>query len=63
MGGQVRAFGGATDYMYAVAATADGNTVIAGGEDGVLRVWKLADGAAIGTYAPLPIPGSAQAAK
>ena len=47
----------------AVAATADGNTVIAGGEDGVLRVWKLADGAAIGTYAPLPIPGSAQAAK
>src|SRR5581483_9432996 len=34
-GGNVRNFGGGTDFVYAVAASADGNVVVAGGEEGV----------------------------
>ena len=38
-GKQVRSFGGSSDFVYAVAATPAGDTVVAGGYDGVLRVW------------------------
>ena len=38
-GEKVRSFTGATDYVYAVAATADGSAVLAGGADGALRAW------------------------
>ncbi len=38
-GGNVRSFGGATDYVYAVSVSQDGKTLLAGGQDGVLRVW------------------------
>ena len=38
-GDKVRSFEGVTDFMYSVAATPDGKTVVAGGQDGVLRVW------------------------
>lgn len=39
-GEKVRTFPGATDYGYAVATSADGSVVLAGGADGVLRVWN-----------------------
>ena len=39
-GGNYRNFGGMPDYVYSVACTRDEAVVIAGGEDGVLRVWN-----------------------
>jgi WD40 repeat protein len=38
-GEKVRSFAGASDYVYAAAATADGAVIVAGGADGILRVW------------------------
>lgn len=49
-GSDVRSFAGANDYVYAVAVTPDGKTVVAGGQDGVLRAWAVADGKALGTF-------------
>jgi WD40 repeat protein len=39
-----RSFAGAKDFVNAVAATPDGKVVIAGGQDGVLRIWNGTDG-------------------
>ncbi len=39
-GGGIRDLGGAADYMYSLGVSADGKTIIAGGQDGVLRVWN-----------------------
>ena len=38
-GEKVRSFAGSSDYVYATAATPDGAIVVAGGADGILRVW------------------------
>ncbi len=43
-GKEVRAFPEVADFMQAAAITADGQVVLAGGQDGVLRVWNAADG-------------------
>ena len=43
-GEKVRSFSGATDYVYAVAASADGSVIIGGGADGILRAWNGRDG-------------------
>ena len=51
-GEAVRTFPGAGDYLYCSAATPDGKTVIAGGLDGVLRVWYGEDGKSITEFAP-----------
>jgi len=51
-GEAVRSFSGAGDYLYCSAATPDGKTVIAGGLDGVLRVWNGEDGKPIAEFAP-----------
>lgn len=51
-GGDARTFAGATDFMYAGAATPDGKVVIAGGQDGILRVWNGATGTSIATFEP-----------
>ena len=51
-GGDARTFAGASDFMYAGAATPDGRIVIAGGQDGVLRVWNGANGNSIATFEP-----------
>ena len=39
-GGNTRNFAGMPDFVYAVACTRDEAVVVAGGEDGVLRVWN-----------------------
>jgi WD40 repeat protein len=39
-GNQVRGYGGSPDFIYALATTPDGRRVVAGGFDGVLRVWN-----------------------
>lgn len=54
-------FAGATDYMYAVDASRDGKTVVAAGQDSVLRIWDQ-QGKEIATFAPLS-PESAQPAE
>jgi WD40 repeat protein len=49
-GKEVRAFPDVADFVQSSAVTADGKTVIAGGQDGVLRVWNVADGKAAGAF-------------
>ena len=51
-GDSVRSLGGATDFMYSSAATADGKIVVAGGADSFLRVWDSADGKALAALKP-----------
>jgi WD40 repeat protein len=58
-GGNVRTFGGATDFLYAVAVSPDGAVVAAGGEDGVCRLYNGNSGALVKELLP---PG-AQPAK
>ncbi|MEX2579128.1 MAG: c-type cytochrome domain-containing protein [Verrucomicrobiales bacterium] len=43
-GTQVRAISGLPDFMQAAASTADGRTIVGGGEDSNLRVWNGTDG-------------------
>ena len=39
-GGNQRTYSGATDYLFAVAASADGKLVATGGEEGVVRIYN-----------------------
>ncbi|MBC8117224.1 MAG: WD40 repeat domain-containing protein, partial [Candidatus Saccharimonas sp.] len=39
-GGNTRNFAGPTDFVYATACTRDEAIVVAGGEDGIFRVWN-----------------------
>lgn len=39
-GGELRQFAGNSDFVYAVATSADGKLFAAGGEDSVVRVWS-----------------------
>jgi WD40 repeat protein len=48
-GPEIKSLPGPTDFMYAVAASADGKVLVAGGQDGVFRVWG-ADGKAAGVF-------------
>jgi len=36
----MRQFAGATDFLYAISASPDGKLVVAGGEDGVARLYN-----------------------
>lgn len=54
-GSNFRNFSGGTDFMYAAAGTGDESLVIAGGEDGVLRIWNGKDGKVQHAIAP-PAP-------
>lgn len=38
-GNEVRSYTGAADFLYSAAATPDGKAIVAGGQDGVLRLW------------------------
>ena len=51
-GNPAREFKGSTDYVYRAATTPDGTFVVAGGEDGSVRVWNAADAQEIITFAP-----------
>ena len=51
-GNQVRVFPDVVDFMNATAVSADGKMVVAGGQDGVLRVWNAADGKALAAFPP-----------
>ncbi len=50
-GKDVRSFPDVADFMQSAAVSADGKTVVAGGQDGVLRVWNAADGKSVVTFA------------
>ncbi|MBM80554.1 MAG: hypothetical protein CMJ78_08170 [Planctomycetaceae bacterium] len=51
-GRNYRSFSGATDYVYASAASRDEKTVVAGGEDGILRVWNGTNGQVLHSFEP-----------
>ena len=51
-GSDVRTFPGATDFMYASAVKPDGKIVVAGGQDGILRIWNGQSGAVIAAFSP-----------
>jgi WD40 repeat protein len=60
-GGTGQAYAGSTDYVYAVGANTMGTVIVAGGEDGVVRLWDQ-KGQPITTFTPRP-PLPAAAAK
>jgi WD40 repeat protein len=45
---------GLTDYVYAVAFRPDGKQVAAGGYEGVVKVWNVADGKVAHTFVAAP---------
>jgi len=49
---EVRAFSGATDFVESAVVTSDGKTVIAGGQDSVLRVWDGKTGNLLVSFPP-----------
>jgi WD40 repeat protein len=49
-GADVRAWSVAADFVLSAAASVDGSVVVTGGQDGALRVWNGATGAAIAAY-------------
>jgi WD40 repeat protein len=55
-GGNYRNFGGMPDFVYAVASTRDEAIVIAGGEDGVLRVWNGTNAQELFKFEPPKLP-------
>jgi WD40 repeat protein len=55
-GNVVRNFDSAGAFMYDLSLSADGQTIAAGGLDGVLRLWGIADGKPIATFAPAGTP-------
>lgn len=60
-GNNVRSFAGAADFMYAAAASEDEKIVIAGGQDGILRIWNGTNAQVIRQFDP-PKPTEAQQA-
>ncbi len=59
-GRELRRFGGSPDYVYSAATVPDQSIVVAGGEDGTLRVWNGADGKSITVFEP-PQTGDSEA--
>jgi WD40 repeat protein len=57
-----RSFVGSLDYVHAAIASPDQRLVIAGGEDGVVRVWDGVTGEQVATFGP-PASASQAAAK
>ncbi len=64
-GKNYRRCNGSTDFVHAVVASLDESLIIAGGEDGVLRLWNGKDGKLLKSFDPpaVPAPGEEQAAK
>jgi WD40 repeat protein len=61
-GGQVRSFGGSSDYVQAASATPDGQWVAAGSMDGNLRIWKGSNGELFKAFESPKEPQAAQVA-
>jgi WD40 repeat protein len=61
-GDKVRSFEGASDFLHAAAVTPDGLTVIAGGQESVLRVWDGTSAKLRVEFGP-PAVGAVTAAK
>lgn len=59
-GSNFRNFSGGTDFMYSADATHDQAVVVAGGEDGVLRVWNGSNGQVLQSFSP-PVAEDVQA--
>lgn len=51
-GGQGRNFDAGGALIYAAAVTPDGMTILAGGDDGILRLWDGRDGKPLAVFAP-----------
>jgi WD40 repeat protein len=51
-GEKVRSFEGSGDFVNCGSATPDGQLVVAGGQDGVLRIWDGRDGKLLASYSP-----------
>lgn len=51
-GGNIRQYPGASDFLYSVSASTDGDVVAAGGEDGVVRVYNGKNGQLIKAAVP-----------
>lgn len=62
-GGNYRNFAGMPDFVYAVACTRDEALVVAGGEDGVLRVWNGTNAQELFKFEPPKAPGDTAQAK
>ena len=62
-GNMGKTLAGSVDFVYCVAATLDGQTVAAGGQDGVLRIWDVKSGTETTTLAPPTDPAAQQAQK
>jgi len=51
-GQNYRSFAGGTDFMYAAASSRDETFVVAGGEDGIVRLWNGKDGKLVKAFSP-----------
>ena len=51
-GAAIRTYAGAGDFVYSVDVSGDGKTIVAGSQDGVLRVWSEA-GPLIADFPPV----------
>ncbi|MBM4070040.1 MAG: NB-ARC domain protein [Planctomycetes bacterium] len=51
-GGNIRNFGGNNDYIYAVGVSPDGAVVVAGGQEGIVRVYNGANGQLVRSLLP-----------
>ena len=61
-GANYRTFAGSSDFVYAVAATRDEAVAVAGGEDGVFRIWNGTNAAELYKFeVPKPPAENAQA--
>lgn len=50
-GSEVRSLAGLPDFMHGSAANRSATTIVAGGQDGALRVWNAADGRPLAVFA------------
>lgn len=62
-GGNYRNFAGMPDFVYSVACTRDEAIVVAGGEDGVFRVWNGTNAQELFKFEPPKSPADAAQAK
>ena len=51
-GSDVRSFSGSNEFVESAAVTPDGKIVMAGGQDGILRVWDGTNGSLIAAFPP-----------